>query len=133
MNGGLVCNLEQALPLFRSERSPKSDIAVDLVNDCLARVAICAVSGVNLGMAQPDSHLAQWPPFSARVHRHRDGRARAKRGEQKFVRPRTGTHPARRDRFIGRELVRTGKNLLRECDSIAVNDDFCVEVLGVVV
>src|SRR5665213_1303017 len=100
VDGTLVRDLEEPRPLLLRQRSLELDVAIDAIEHPVLVLAVFAIRGVDLRVAQPHSDTLERPLLASGVERHCHRRARAEGGDQEVVgaRPRVG--PSRCHRFV---------------------------------
>ena len=123
VNRALVRNFQEPRALFCRQRSGELDESLDLVEHSFLGLAFGTINRVNLRVPQRNGDSFQRPSLATRVHGHCHGRATSECGQQKIVGGRSRPGPSGGNRFIGRQPMRTCRDLLGESDTVAADDD----------
>ena len=110
----LVGDLHQLLALLGIERALDRNLALDLVEHALARLALLAVLCVDLAVLQRHRDAIERQRFSVGIHPHGHGGAGAETRQQEIVGPGAGVLAAGGDRLVGDQLMRADRDGLLE-------------------
>ncbi len=114
MHGTHVRDLQETLTLRGIEGAFKLDHALDAIELSMLGLAVRAIRGVDLGMAQADADALQRPGFAISIEPERHRRAGTERHQQEFVRPGPTVVAARGHRLVGREPMSAIEQMLGE-------------------
>src|SRR5262245_6353981 len=123
VDGALAGDLEHAILLFVTQFAGDFHGAVDPVEQSGIRLALLAVGGVNLRMAESDRDRVERPALAPRVHGQRHRGARSQRSEEKVVGVRSCIGASRRHRLLACEPVSPDGYRLGKSGGVAVDDD----------
>lgn len=123
VNGTLVRDLEQLLPLIRLELSYQVNLALDSVDLAFLCFAVPAIRRVNFRMTKINGHALERPLFRSCVPRYGHRRARTQRGEKQIIGSRPAILSADFDWFICGQPMRTDNDLLGEPRGITAHNN----------
>ena len=107
-------DLKQPRTLGIVEIPSHPDLALDLIEHSLFRLAILTVPGVYPPVTEPHLNALQRESFPLRIHAECHGRSRSKRDKQVFVGSGAAIGATKGFRLIPQEFVSSGFGLLGE-------------------